>query len=393
MSLPAPRRCVAIVQRFLPRYRQAFYEQLRVLLAARDVELILVHSTPPGNPYGRGDAAHIAWAIDVPAREVTLLGQTALWQPLAPQLRTADLVIVEQASRLLLNYVLLLRQLLRRRRVAFWGHGRSFHDQEPSAGPRERLKRWVSRHVHWWFAYNDLTAEVVRDFGFPTQRLTVVQNSTDTTSLRRLAGALTPDAIDQARHDLGLGNGKVGLFVGNFSAEKQLEFLFAASDHLHRLDPGFSLLLVGEGPERPLVERLAGAREHVRFVGSRFDAELARCFAVADALLIPGWAGLVVVDAFAAGVPVVASASFPHPPEISYVVSGGNGVLVDDDADPSLYAERVHRLLHDPEEHAALVAGCATAAEVYSTEAMAARFADGILAALDTPLRRPTGRL
>jgi hypothetical protein len=47
----------------------------------------------------------------------------AVWQPVLSATRKADLVIVDQASRLLVNYVLLARQRFGGPSIALWGMG------------------------------------------------------------------------------------------------------------------------------------------------------------------------------------------------------------------------------------------------------------------------------
>lgn len=380
-----------ILQERLPAYRTPFFERLKLELETCGVDLTLIRSAPRDRLSQRGDEDQIAWADDVSGRTISILGHEALWQPLSRPIRSADLVIVEQASHLLINLRLLARQSLLHKPLALWGHGRDFSVSGAPTDSGERFKQWFSRRVHWWFPYNDLSAQVVRGLGFPSERITVVQNSTDTKTLQRLVRAVTPSMIDETHRTLGLGAGSVGLFVGGLSPEKNFDFLFAAADCLSDADPGFSLLIVGDGPERAVVERMVERRHYAHYLGNRFGADLARSFAVADALLVPSWAGLVLVDSFAAGVPVMPSGSQPHPPEISYVISGENGLLVEDDGSPVRYAERVAQFLDDPAERAALAAGCARAAETYSIESMARRFADGVLAALDTPSRLGQG--
>jgi glycosyltransferase involved in cell wall biosynthesis len=375
-------RHVAIVQQDLPNYRTPFFECLRADLAKRGVVLDIIRSGPSRPGRLPDDIGDLPWARTVAAREFGIGSRRVLWQPLDRELRTADLVIVEQASRLLLNYVLLVRQTLQRRPMALWGHGRSFHPGSTATDLGELLKRWLSRRVYWWFAYNELSARVVNDLGFPAGRTTVVQNSTDTRRFHRLVEAVTPEALEQLRQRFGLHRGRTAIFVGNFHPDKQLPFLFEASEHLHRVDPDFSLVVVGSGIEQKLVEEMAAERAYVHYLGNRFDADLAEAFALADVVLVPGWAGLVIVDAFAAGLPIMPSASFPHPPEIGYVITGDNGILVEDGGSPQSYAERVLDLLEDPIEYQHLVRGCAAAAEIYSVEAMAARFADGVMQAL-----------
>jgi len=75
--------------------------------------------------------------------------------------------------------------------------------------------------------------------------------------------------------------------------------------------PGATLMLVGEGPDRPTLERTArrlGVAERVRFLGSRPHDELPALLAAADVAVQPSAAeGLanVWVEALACGTPVV----------------------------------------------------------------------------------------
>lgn len=373
---------VAIIQRELPHYRTPFYECLRLELDARGVGIDVIESNADVSKRLPGDIGHVPWAHKASGIQIGIGDRRLLWQRVGPRLRAADLVIVEQASRLLLNYLLFARQSFLRRPMAFWGHGRSFHSEAVASSVGESIKRWLSQRVHWWFAYNDLSAQVINEFGFPVDRITVVQNSTDTRGFRELVDRASAENVEELRERYGLQSGQTAVFVGSFHPEKRLAFLFEAIQHLHQHDSGFSLLVVGSGIEQSLVETMSMSRSYVHYLGNLFDSDLAAALAAADVVLVPGWAGLVIVDAFAAGVPIVVSSSFPHPPEISYIESGVNGLLVDDDGCPKRYAERVRALLEDVDEYRRLVRGCADAAETYSVEAMAKRFADGIVEAL-----------
>lgn len=70
--------------------------------------------------------------------------------------------------------------------------------------------------------------------------------------------------------------------------------------------PHRELVVVGDGPERPRLERIAGA--NVRFAGAVDDAELARLMGRARAFVYaaPEDFGIVMAEALAAGAPVVA---------------------------------------------------------------------------------------
>jgi glycosyltransferase involved in cell wall biosynthesis len=95
------------------------------------------------------------------------------------------------------------------------------------------------------------------------------------------------------------------LYVGRLSGEKRLADLAPAL----RAVPQARLALVGDGPERPALDR-AFAGLPVHFAGFMQGEELAAAFASADVFAFPSQMesfGLVAVESMAAGVPVIAS--------------------------------------------------------------------------------------
>jgi glycosyltransferase involved in cell wall biosynthesis len=109
------------------------------------------------------------------------------------------------------------------------------------------------------------------------------------------------------RHALADGHpeDRVLLYVGRLSAEKKIESLRAILEQV----PGTRLALVGDGPAREsLQEHFAGT--NTRFMGYMTGEELSQAYASADVFVFPSALetfGLVVTEAMAAGLPVVAS--------------------------------------------------------------------------------------
>ena len=91
------------------------------------------------------------------------------------------------------------------------------------------------------------------------------------------------------------------LVVARLVPNKRVDLAVQAATRLGR-----RLVVVGDGPERRRLERMAGAS--VQFVGARPDAEVARLYARARAFVFPGLDdfGIAPVEAQAAGRPVVA---------------------------------------------------------------------------------------
>jgi len=95
------------------------------------------------------------------------------------------------------------------------------------------------------------------------------------------------------------------LYVGRLSDEKQIEHIRPTLEQL----PNTRLALVGDGPARANLERYY-ADWPVKFMGYMRGARLSQAYASADIFVFPSRLetfGLVVIEAMAAGLPVVAA--------------------------------------------------------------------------------------
>ncbi len=135
------------------------------------------------------------------------------------------------------------------------------------------------------------------------------------------------------------------LYVGRLSAEKEIERIKPILEAI----PDARLALVGDGPARQaLEEHFAGTNTH--FVGYLVGQELAAAFASADAFIFPSRTetlGLVLLEAMAAGCPVVAARSGGI---TDIVTDGVNGYLfAPQEGDKGAIAATV-RLLENQQE-------------------------------------------
>jgi glycosyltransferase involved in cell wall biosynthesis len=138
------------------------------------------------------------------------------------------------------------------------------------------------------------------------------------------------------------------LYVGRLSAEKEIEQIKPVLEAI----PNARLALVGDGPHRQALEQhFAGTPTY--FVGYLMGTELATAFASADAFVFPSRTetlGLVLLEAMAAGCPVVAARSGGIP---DIVEDGVNGYLFDPNDDNGAIVA-TQRLLAHPEERETL---------------------------------------
>lgn len=369
---------VCIVQRRLTHYRVPLFAQLREVLAARDIELELLVGHGTSNEEKKQDAGTLPWAKQIPTRY--WLGGRLCWQVLGQHLEGIELLIVTQENKLLQNHLLMLAP--RRFKLAFWGHGANLQSDNPT-GFKERFKRWTTTRVDWWFAYTQMSANLVKSAGFPGRRITVLNNAVDTSELYRQRQSIMPEETYHLRESLGLGAGRVGVFVGSLYADKRLAFLFAAAESIRCEVPDFNLLIVGDGPERDRVQAQCDLHPWMRWVGARFGREKAAYVSMAQVMLNPGLVGLGILDAFVYGVPMLTTDCGIHSPEIAYLESGVNGVMTANDL--SAYVEAVVNLLRNPRDLEALQAGCAASAQEYTVENMVRRFAEGVTNCLEAP--------
>lgn len=210
-------------------------------------------------------------------------------------------------------------------------------------GPMRLLRRpiaWYERRSHNLAALTLVTSEAMRAklATAGIERLRVLPRGVD-------AEARNPRFRDEgmrARLTGGRPRMPLAVYVGRVSAEKGLAGLVP----VFRAHPEWALAVVGDGPELPSLRRALEGTGTV-FTGFLGGEELSRAFASADAFVFPSTTetlGLVILEAMASGVPVVAAAS---PATLGQITDGVDG-LVYDPRDEGALERALARVLGDP---------------------------------------------
>ena len=224
--------------------------------------------------------------------------------------------------------------------IVFTPHGHIFDKEAripgvPEGGARLALLKWVTRaaqacaHRVTALSESDLAAQLALRLS-PPSKYAVVRNGID---LERF------DRPRPARN----GDGPVIGAVGRFTAEKGHRFLLDAFGRVRRERPGARLVLVGYGELE--AELRAAAGPAVTFAGGRDSAEMLPGF---DLFVQPSLyesQGIAILEAMAAGCPVVATRVGGVP---DVVRDGETGLLVRA-ADPEALATAILRLADSPE--------------------------------------------
>jgi glycosyltransferase involved in cell wall biosynthesis len=259
--------------------------------------------------------------------------------------------------------------------VVGWGLGAL-----PSSNPgvvenaRHRFLRWFYRRFDGFFAYSTKAAgDYVQD-GAPEERVLVVGNAVAGKAASQIDRELAADprAILRWRAELGLGDRRVVIFVGRLIPSKRVDDLILACS---RLPDRVDLLIVGDGAERPALERVASSVfPTTRFLGERHGRELGKVLALSDLLVLPGPGGLAVQEAMLYGLPVIVGSG--DGTQADLVHDGQNGYLVPD-GDIDTLASRIWCVMSDEDLRTGLGVEARGRAEEWNLDSVVSRFISG----------------
>jgi glycosyltransferase involved in cell wall biosynthesis len=192
-----------------------------------------------------------------------------------------------------------------------------------SNGPEERSRkglwrttikapvlRWFFRKIDAFLPIGSANEDYLRLYGARDSTFFRTGIQVDTEFYRKTAEEERARGMP-LRAALGITQRRVVLYVGRFVPQKGILDLLAAYQRILTEFGDVGLLLVGDGPLRGEIEaRCAGIRSSVHLPGFLQPADVARVYGIADVFVLPSrhepW-GLVVNEALAAGLPVIAS--------------------------------------------------------------------------------------
>jgi len=205
--------------------------------------------------------------------------------------------------------------------------------------------RWVARKLErlTWrsadriFAVSGVLAEMIGASGVPAERITVIPNGIDTTAF--------PSGLYQAQPEAPVTIGFVGFMRDWHGLDRIIAGLAEAAN------PAITLIVAGDGPARPALERQAeslGVGPLVQFLGTqqRQDIpELIRRFDIALQPRAVSYASpLKLFEYMASGCAIVA----PDQPNIREILQDGETALLFDPDEPVALWSCIRRLAAEP---------------------------------------------
>jgi glycosyltransferase involved in cell wall biosynthesis len=202
----------------------------------------------------------------------------------------------------------------------------------------EWIDRFALRRFHHVLAVSDNVRDRLERSGMPAHRVTVIGNGLDLQRLKTAAPTL--------RSELPAGSRIIGS-VGRLVPPKGFDVLLRAMPAVLRRVPDAFLVIAGEGPDRQRLEGLIqelSLEDHARLLGTRED--IPGVYRSLDLFVLPSFnegMPMVVMEAMAAGLPVVATAVGAVPALIS---QSGAGLV--EPGDCAGLTEAIVTILTDP---------------------------------------------
>lgn len=370
---------VVIIQRGVSLHRIPFYEKIKNILAEMDIELDLYYGMFAPWEREKKDFGIISWGVQIENKVWKIFGREVYWQPVPKEILQADLIIVEQANRLLLNYLLLLMRPFARYRLALWGHGKNYQASKKD-NIFEKFKRFWSTRADWWFVYTKGGANYLQSLGVSQKNISTVYNTIDAAGLMNKYRSINDSDKLKVKQELGIGNGPVGIYCGGLMPIKKIKDLMLCCVSIRESVPAFEMIVIGAGSDAHIVQEYAEKYEWLHYIGSKHGDDKVKYFAVSDVQIIPGMVGLTIIDSFIFESPLVTMAHHFHSPEVEYLRNGENGIITKPDYDE--FVSRLIELLNSDIELNRLKKGCANSAKIYSMDVMAENFVKGVVQAI-----------
>ncbi len=183
---------------------------------------------------------------------------------------------------------------------------------------KEIIKRaiypWLFRIPRKVFPGGSRQAEYFKHYGVAPDKIVVAQMTVDVSSIMKWS--LSPaagEARNSVRAQWGIAPDEtVFIFVGRLEPQKGLKMLIQAFDDIRASCTGARLIIAGDGSLRSFVELQAAAIPQLRYLGRLKSDRVMLAYNAADVAVLPSlfepW-GLVVNEAMATGLPVIASSA------------------------------------------------------------------------------------
>ncbi len=196
-----------------------------------------------------------------------------------------DIIIIDGYDALAYWQAFFLAKILRKK-IILWSSS-TVSSSKMKKGLFAKIKQFIIQKVDSYITYGEKSKEYLEFFGAAPEKIHKVFNTVDMAYFKKgFARRTGPSVL---------------IYVGRLHLKKGLlNLIRAAKKH--------KLLMIGDGPDRKILEKEAG--DNVAFLGFKQQTELPKYYAQADVFVFPTFQdpwGLVINEALAAGLYVLCS--------------------------------------------------------------------------------------
>lgn len=214
------------------------------------------------------------------------------------------------------------------KRVLFWSHG--WLRRETAV--RRRVRNAFHALAHCVMVYSRRSRSLGTMGGFDPSRVRVIYNSLDLTEADRVVSGIEAGTLASVnpRELFDDPQRPLLVYTGRLTRQVRLDLLLDAADRLVRQGRPVNIALLGDGPERAVLEAEATRRNlAVRFYGACYNEDIiGPAIYYADIVVAPGKIGLSAIHALMYGAPAITHDDFDRQmPEVEAIEPGRTGAF------------------------------------------------------------------
>ena len=247
------------------------------------------------------------------------------------------------------NWVFMILAFLMHKKTFMWSHG--YYGKETKL---KRIIKWPFYHMATRIiTYGNYAREIMIKEGYHPERISVLHNSlaySEQIVLRSpdLQSSIYQRHFNNSYHNL--------IFIGRLKPIKKLDMIIEAMTLLKKKGMLLNLTFVGDGEERPMLEKLAKSHDlekNVWFYGACYnERKNAELVFNADLCVAPGNIGLTAMHVLMFGCPAVTHNDFTHQmPEFEAIQPGVTGDFFEYGSESSL-ADTIQRWFDNKKDRA-----------------------------------------
>ena len=212
-------------------------------------------------------------------------------------------------------------------------------------GLRYMIKKILLSMFDGYVVYSSFGKKQLERFGCRADDIQVLTNVSDIESHLQISDDLSLSKVS-ARLALGIKNRFTILFIGAFEQDKNIDLILSAARSLR--DVECNVILVGDGELRRKYQNevIRRNQQNISFLGARSWEFMAICCRASDIFVLPGRGGMVISEAMAHGLPVVAFQA--DGTELDLIKNFETGFLLQSGSEQEL-ASVVGQLSRDPD--------------------------------------------